>query len=286
MMAQVFLVTVTTCLLSATLTAALDHEKECPTLRSSKEFVGMEEHVSLKAISVHDTTRQLNLTKQLTRNKGVEIYDCCNQLAAQCIGSGVYTGRVNEAPTKMFCDMNGGWTVIQRRKDGSQDFFQNWETYARGFGDVNGEFWLGNDKIAALTNSGLVYELRIDMEDFSGLKKYAQYSNFKIGFADEKYKLKSLGEFSGSTVDSFTSYHLYQSFSTYDQDNDEGYSNCGESYKSGWWFNNCHYVNLNKPWINKVNDGIRWENYKNNNDGHKTSLKSTTMKIRPTECDI
>ena len=80
----------------------------------------------------------------------------------------------------MFCDLitnGGGWTVFQKRLDGSVDFFRNWKSYKNGFGDLNKEFWLGNDNLHRLTFSEDVM-LRVDMEDFDGNIKYAEYTTF------------------------------------------------------------------------------------------------------------
>ena len=38
----------------------------------------------------------------------------------------------SERPFQAWCEHdldNGGWTIIQRRKDGSVNFFRNWESY-------------------------------------------------------------------------------------------------------------------------------------------------------------
>ena len=42
--------------------------------------------------------------------------------------------------------------VIQRREDGTVDFLREWKDYKHGFGNVAGEYWLGNEKIHLLTN--------------------------------------------------------------------------------------------------------------------------------------
>ena len=71
--------------------------------------------------------------------------------------SGIYTINPDGMqPFSVFCDMennNGGWTVIQRRSDGSVDFFKNWVDYKFGFGSLENEFWLGNDKIPSINKA-------------------------------------------------------------------------------------------------------------------------------------
>lgn len=73
----------------------------------------------------------------------------------------------------------GGWTVIQRRVDGSVSFNRNWRDYRDGFGDLHSEFWLGNNHIHELTAQG-EYSLRIDLEDWNIQHKYALYQSFRF----------------------------------------------------------------------------------------------------------
>ena len=82
----------------------------------------------------------------------------------------------------------GGWTVFQRRLDGSVDFYRGWQDYKHGFGNLSGEYWLGLDKIHRLTNISQT-ELRIDMEDTSGNTAYAHYDFITVGSEDNKYQL-------------------------------------------------------------------------------------------------
>uniref|UniRef100_A0A8C0E547 Fibrinogen C-terminal domain-containing protein n=1 Tax=Balaenoptera musculus TaxID=9771 RepID=A0A8C0E547_BALMU len=94
-------------------------------------------------------------------------------------------------PLTVLCDMDvdgGGWTVFQRRSDGSVDFYRDWTAYKQGFGSQLGEFWLGNDNIHALTAQGSS-ELRVDLMDFEGNHEFAKYQSFKMAGEAEKYKL-------------------------------------------------------------------------------------------------
>ncbi|XP_020624032.1 angiopoietin-2-like isoform X2 [Orbicella faveolata] len=115
---------------------------------------------------------------------------------------GVYTIKPdNLSAFDVFCDQTtagGGWTVFQKRLNGSVDFFLNWSDYKVGFGDLNGEFWLGLDKIHRLTSDNDSM-LRVDLEDFERNTSYAEYNRFGVMSENDKYKL-SFGNYSGRKV--------------------------------------------------------------------------------------
>ncbi|XP_062612217.1 fibrinogen-like protein A [Saccostrea cucullata] len=116
---------------------------------------------------------------------------------------GIYTINLDDKnPVQVYCDMTadgGGWTVIQNRYDGSTSFYRDWNDYKTGFGNISQEFWLGNDRIHALTKND-DQELRIEMTKFNGSKVYAKYSRFSIGDESDKYKL-SISGYSGDAGD-------------------------------------------------------------------------------------
>ncbi|CAB4008378.1 Hypothetical predicted protein [Paramuricea clavata] len=181
----------------------------------------------------------------------------------------------------VFCDMTtsgGGWTVFQRRLDGSVSFYRGWQYYKHGFGDLNGEFWLGLDKINRITSASH-NKLRIDMEDTSANTTYAEYDSFAIASEQQQYKL-SIGIYNGTAGDSL-SYHKGMAFTTKDSHNDQWYNNCAVQYKGAWWYKRCHKSNLNGLYLDGAHmsfaDGVNWYHWK----GYYYSLKSTSMKIRP-----
>ena len=156
----------------------------------------------------------------------------------------------------IFCDQNtdgGGWTVFQRRQDGSVDFNRKWNDYKRGFGRLNGEFWFGNENIHDLTKlsfSPKKSQLLIKMR-MKGQKDtvYAKYNTFEVTDEKSKYVLKIHG-FSGNTSDSrnWLNHNNNRKFTTIDSDNDsweEG--NCAADYgdDGGWWYGICSQTYLN-----------------------------------------
>ncbi|NP_001407013.1 ficolin-1 isoform 2 precursor [Mus musculus] len=207
---------------------------------------------------------------------------CKDLLTRGIFLTGWYTIHLPDCrPLTVLCDMDvdgGGWTVFQRRVDGSIDFFRDWDSYKRGFGNLGTEFWLGNDYLHLLTANGN-QELRVDLQDFQGKGSYAKYSSFQVSEEQEKYKL-TLGQFlEGTAGDSLTK-HNNMSFTTHDQDNDANSMNCAALFHGAWWYHNCHQSNLNGRYLSGSHesyaDGINW----GTGQGHHYSYKVAEMKIR------
>ena len=140
----------------------------------------------------------------------------------------------------------GGWIVIQRNIQGSLvSFNRKWSEYEEGFGDLNTEFWYGLQNIHYLTRNGQ-WEMRIDYQLKNKTWSYLHYNQFSVGSASEQYPLTVEG-FIGVGIDHFMSHQLNgKGFSTPDNDNDESPHNCAASLKSGWWYKNCHNIDINR----------------------------------------
>ena len=175
----------------------------------------------------------------------------------------------------------GGWIVFQRRQDGSVDFYRNWTDYENGFGNLNGEFWLGLRKIHRLTQERSNI-LRVDLGDFDGNRTYAQYSVFNVRASTTEYRLTATN-YSGNAGESLGKQHSGSRFSTADNDNDRADHNCAKGHKGAWWFSRClnshlngyYYHNATAGRVDGTAMGIIWYKWK----GFYYSLKFSEMKM-------
>ncbi|XP_074660062.1 fibrinogen-like protein 1 [Tubulanus polymorphus] len=217
--------------------------------------------------------------------------DCAELYNHGVIKSGVYPLRILGGDIVVaYCDMNtagGGWTVLQRRVDGSVNFTRNWDEYARGFGNPNHEYWLGNIHVNRMTTRRN-YTLRIDLTDWDDITGYAEYTLFKLGGERQSFQL-SIGGYTGTIGDSMTKYHHGMRFSTMDSDNDEWSRSCAKKDKAGWWYKACGYAQLNGEYHRNsgiieltpdgiIHRGVLWYHWK---QSYLYSLRKVEMKIRP-----
>ncbi|KAF7208625.1 fibroleukin [Nothobranchius furzeri] len=222
--------------------------------------------------------------------------DCAEIYRLGITEDGIYTIQPDlEGPAlEAKCDMEtvgGGWTVIQNRQDGLVDFNRTWQEYREGFGNPQGEHWLGNAALHALTSAGQ-HQLRIELEDWYQQKRQATYNNFKVASEAQRYRLTA-HEYTGDAGNALSYSRQYnhdgRSFSTTDRDHDQYVSgNCGQYYGAGWWFDACLAANLNGRYYHGrytgVTNGIYWGTWyilTDGRTGERYSFRRVEMKTRP-----
>lgn len=158
-----------------------------------------------------------------------------------------------QRPLPVYCDMATSgtvWTVFQRRLDGSVHFNQSWQDYVNGFGNADGEYWLGLQNIYRLTMCG-EYELRVELESLERRRVSAQYMNFSLSRHalnpdTDGYRLH-VGAFTDGGAGDALRLHAGHMFSTYDKDQDGHAQNCAEYWGGGFWYHSqgCAEAGLN-----------------------------------------
>ncbi|XP_024120930.1 angiopoietin-1 [Oryzias melastigma] len=212
--------------------------------------------------------------------------DCADAYKAGHSLSGLYHLYISNRtePVQVYCDMEtsgGGWTLFQRRFNGSVDFQRSWREYKEGFGDMLGEHWLGNEALYQLTSQSQ-YTMRVELKDWEGNSAHAQYDRFTLTSERQQYRLYLRG-YSGTAGKQSSLNPHGAGFSTRDQDNDNcDHCKCALMLTGGWWFDACGFSNLNGIYytvghnIRKLN-GIKWHHFR----GPSYSLHSTSMMVRP-----
>ena len=232
----------------------------------------------LKTVSISNRA-QSYLTRMTTAMMSVTIsdiyFDLCLGVSPDACENGTET-----LPILCECENSGIWTIIQKRFDGSVDFYRNWTEYKEGFGDPSGELLLGNDALHQITSS-TNYALKIYVTGWDNMTKIAMYDQFRIADEADGYRL-TISDFSGNAGDSFTLYHNGEKFSTKDKDNDrKNKGHLAVIFSGGWWFGSNVRSSLNGRYLfdsDSDNNGILWSGFGN---GPRYSMKETKMLIRP-----
>ncbi|KAK8745930.1 hypothetical protein OTU49_000119 [Cherax quadricarinatus] len=210
--------------------------------------------------------------------------DCADHLIRGSTTSGIYevypfTCTCSQ-PVKVWCDMEtdgGGWTVfLNRQKQTTQENFnRTWAEYKEGFGNLSGEYYLGNEFLYKLT-ARQDFAFRLDLEYQTSGNKYYTYSNVRVDNEASRYRLTSHGHSSGTV--SSNCFHLgYYGFTTYDNYNVNSIGNCSSAIGGGWWYySGCLYGNPTSSY----NQGLNYTCY------YSTSIVTKLqVKIRPSVCD-
>lgn len=185
--------------------------------------------------------------------------------------AGVFGNVVCDSKTE-----GGGWIVILRRFNGLVNFYRSWADYKSGFGDVRGEFWMGNFNVFLLTSTAH-FDLRVHMQ-FQGKTYYAKYSSFRLARENDNYRLH-IAEFLGGNAGDSLSYHNNSVFSTFDNDNNRFMENgnCVMNSHAPWWYKMCMTCLLFGQWKGMgVDKGVHWVTLTGNNN----SLDAVKMMIR------
>ncbi|XP_068137456.1 angiopoietin-2 [Hyperolius riggenbachi] len=267
-----------------------DLEKQLVTASANNSLLQKQQHDLME--TVHNLlTRMAPQTAPrssfVAKEEQIAFRDCAEAFKSGLTSSGIYTLTLSNTTeqVKTYCDMKtggGGWTIIQKRYDGSVDFHRTWKEYKKGFGDPSGEYWLGNELVSQLTNQQR-YVLKIQLKDWEGNEAYSLYDQFYLGTEAQKYKIHLKG-YTGTAGKINSISQPGNDFSTKDADNDKCICKCSQMATGGWWFDACGPSNLNGMYYslgqntNKFN-GIKWYYWK----GSGYSLKATTMMIRPVD---
>lgn len=228
----------------------------------------------------HQTMAELQSASQLVAEleQVEEVYESIvNKLPSDCArvgnnikGSGLYLiAPAAHHPVMVHC--SGNWTTVQRRLDGTVDFNRTWDEYAQGFGQPNGEYWIGNKVLHDLSTQSCL-QLRIEIQDIYDNYWFAEYATMRVASRDEGFRL-DIGNYSGNASDALD-YQNHMEFSAIDVDRDISNTHCAGNYEGGWWFSHCQHANLN----GRYNLGLTWFDSSRN---EWIAVKSSHMLVQP-----
>jgi len=166
---------------------------------------------------------------------------------------------------------------VQQHSGETTFFCRTWNEFKVGFGDVVGNYWIGNDRLHQLTTYGK-YKLRVDVQLASNQQWYwAEYSEFIVDDESSNYMLH-VGRHSGTAGDSL--YYIDGAmFSTRDRnDRNSCVNNFHAGNGAGFWYMNCGIAEVNSPITGYW--GFVWSNLPTST-GATNKLSYSRMRLFP-----
>lgn len=249
-------------------------------------------------VNIQHLKKQIPLRREEIGNLSLVAHlpiDCADLQIKGERESGVYTiypYQTEEVAIDVQCDFdsNGGsWTVFFSRmpQDEPEDFNLPWNKFKEGFGKPATEYWMGNDFLHGLT-SYRPSSLRIDAQNFTGYRRWAEWTTFYIDNEENKYQLTLEQYHRNSTLGDSFSANSKSYFTTFDQDNDSsrGHTNCAlgtRYFKVGhgaWWYKSCGNLRPTAPLMNTSNwESACWADW-DPQEYKLASLMTLSMKFR------
>ncbi|XP_054731549.1 angiopoietin-2-like isoform X2 [Anastrepha obliqua] len=171
---------------------------------------------------------------------------------------GVYALEITERSLTMpaYClpDPNKGkaWLVVQRRIDETLSFDLGRDEYWNGFGNLNGNFFIGLEAIHKMMLPNKNTELWIQLGISTGESPYEFYKDFVISSENKMYQLMSVHGAEGTAGDELTSLtgevFIHRNIGT------RLWRTCDKRLLTGWWYPgdgiSCGTGNLNRDFEN------------------------------------
>uniref|UniRef100_A0A182K3R8 Fibrinogen C-terminal domain-containing protein n=1 Tax=Anopheles christyi TaxID=43041 RepID=A0A182K3R8_9DIPT len=182
-------------------------------------------------LGIEPTAEQLELGED-------SIYSSCREVPSKVSGKFLIRISDDARPMNLLCDApsaDTGWIVVQNRFNGTESFYRKWSDYEAGFGSLDGEFWLGLERISQLVNNGRRWEIMFWLTNHLGVTQYSRFTKFMLGNVTDGYVLRQATAYTGNAGDSI-SRHATMKFTTYDRDNDPAPFNCAKKHRGGWWY--------------------------------------------------
>jgi len=158
------------------------------------------------------------------------------------------------------CAANCLPVLIQQNFGGSNTFNRSWAEFKVGFNDSNGNYWIGNDRLSQVTQSG-IYKLRVELLQTNTYRWYwVEYGVITVLGESHNYRLGVSGY--SSDLNSYFGELSYQNGMMFnDRDNDPWkngtYNDNRAVYNGGgFWYKDCGPASVNT--VRGRGDDFKW----------------------------